>query len=130
MPSLCSYCHINPSVLKRPKTGSQICKPCFIQQFESEIHHTIITHSLFQEGDTVCIGASGGKDSTVLAHVMYKLNHQYEYGLNLILLSIDEGIKGYRDDSLACVQRNQADYGIPLKILSYHDLYGYTMDEI
>jgi tRNA(Ile)-lysidine synthase TilS/MesJ len=36
----------------------------------------------------------------VLAHVMKTLNDQYNYGLELFLLSIDEGITGYRDDSL------------------------------
>jgi cytoplasmic tRNA 2-thiolation protein 1 len=28
------------------------------------------------------------------------LNERYQYGLDLFLLSIDEGITGYRDDSL------------------------------
>ena len=39
-------------------------------------------------------------DSTVLAYVMKTLNERYNYGLELFLLSIDEGITGYRDDSL------------------------------
>lgn len=39
-------------------------------------------------------------DSTVLAHVLHVLNNRYDYGLHLELLSIDEGIRGYRDDSL------------------------------
>ena len=39
-------------------------------------------------------------DSTVLAYVMKTLNERYDYGLELFLLSIDEGITGYRDDSL------------------------------
>ena len=39
-------------------------------------------------------------DSTVLAFVMKTLNERYNYGLDLILLSVDEGITGYRDDSL------------------------------
>lgn len=45
-------------------------------------------------GETIAIGASGGKDSTVLIHVMKTLNEKYDYGLNLHLLSIDEGITG------------------------------------
>ena len=52
------------------------------------------------------------------------------YGLKLWLLSIDEGISGYRDDSLETVKRNEEQYGIPLKVLSYKDLYGWSMDEI
>lgn len=31
---------------------------------------------------------------------MKTLNERYHYGLELFLLSIDEGITGYRDDSL------------------------------
>lgn len=98
--------------------------------FESEIHFTIIKGKLFKEGDSVAVAASGGKDSTVLAHVLKTLNERYKYGLNLMLLSIDEGITGYRDDSLETVKQNRDDYGMPLKILSYKDLYGWTMDEI
>lgn len=45
-------------------------------------------------------------DSTVLAYVLKKLNEEYNYGLNLILLSVDEGITGYRDDSLEVKKNN------------------------
>lgn len=69
-------------------------------------------------------------DSTVLAHVMKTLNDRYDYGLDLYLLSVDEGITGYRDDSLETVKRNQQQYELPLKIVSYQELYGWSMDEI
>lgn len=61
---------------------------------------------------------------------MKLLNERHDYGLQLFLLSIDEGITGYRDDSLETVKRNQVQYGLPLKILSYKELYGWTMDAI
>ncbi|POW06422.1 hypothetical protein PSHT_10390 [Puccinia striiformis] len=87
--------------------------------------------SMFKRGDKVAIAASGGKDSTVLAHVMTTLNERYNYGLDLYLLSIDEGIKGYRDDSLETVKRNSTQYSLPLKVLSYDQLYqGWTMDKV
>jgi len=159
-------------MLKRPKTGQQICRDCFFYVFETEVHNTITQSHLFKPGDRVAIGASGGKgsvssfphfgirfnmwitlDSTVLAHVMKTLNERYQYNLNLFLLSIDEGITGYRDDSLEVllipcihslslspdpnspapfqtVKRNQEQYDMPLKILSYDELYGWTMDAI
>lgn len=78
----------------------------------------------------MAIGASGGKDSTVLAHVMKTLNDRHDYGLDMFLLSIDEGITGYRDDSLETVKRNQIQYDLPLKVLGYSELYGWTMDDI
>lgn len=37
---------------------------------------------------------------------------------------------GYRDDSLATVKQNKIDFGMELKILSYKDLYNWSMDEI
>lgn len=39
-------------------------------------------------------------DSTVLAYILKLLNERHDYGIELILLSVDEGITGYRDDSL------------------------------
>lgn len=37
---------------------------------------------------------------------------------------------GYRDDSIREVQKNRTDLQLPLLILSYKDLYGWTMDDI
>ena len=43
----------------------------------------------------------------MLAHVLSLLNKRHDYGVTLLLLSIDEGISGYRDDSLETVKRNE-----------------------
>ncbi len=105
------------SFVQRPKTGDALCKSCFFWAFETEVHHTIASHRLFSVGDRVAIGVSGGKDSTVLAHVLKTLNERFSYGLTLFLLSIDEGIAGYRDDSLETVKRNRDEYELPLKVI-------------
>lgn len=107
-----------------------MCKECFFYVFEEEIHRTITEAGLFERGERIGIGASGGKDSTVLAYVLKKLNDRHDYGVELVLISVDEGITGYRDDSLESVKRNQREYGLELKIVSYEELYGWTMDEI
>lgn len=129
MPACSANCGKN-AILKRPKTGDALCKECFFEAFENEIHFTITRAKLFTPGSTVAVAASGGKDSTVLAYVLKLLNEKYGYNLKLVLLSIDEGITGYRDDSLETVKQNRDDYEMPLKIMSYKDLYGWTMDEI
>lgn len=108
----------------------KICKPCFLLIFEEEVHETITSSALFGRGERIAIGASGGKDSTVLASVLKTLNERYDYGLDLCLLSIDEGIKGYRDDSLETVKRNAVQYDMPLEIVGYDELYGWTMDQV
>jgi len=114
----------------RPKDGQKICRTCFISIFEAETHETIVSSHLFERGERVAIGASGGKDSTVLASVLKTLNERHNYGLDLVLLSIDEGIKGYRDDSLETVKRNAVQYDMPLEIVGYDELYGWTMDQV
>ncbi|KAK9473607.1 uncharacterized protein V1510DRAFT_362844 [Dipodascopsis tothii] len=131
MSSSCELCHERKPSLRRPKTLQKICKPCFFDVFETEIHNTIIATKLFYRGEKVAIGASGGKDSTVLAHVLKTLNERYDYGVDFHLLSIDEGITGYRDDSLETVKRNKDQYSMPLEIVSYKSLYnGWSMDSI
>lgn len=129
-PTPCALCIINRALIIRPKNHQKLCKACFITLFETEIHNTITANSLFSSGERVAIGASGGKDSTVLASVLKTLNERYSYGLNLLLLSIDEGIKGYRDDSLETVKRNAVQYDMPLEIVGYDELYGWTMDQV
>ena len=126
----CNYCKIEKPSLKRPKTGKLSCVKCFIKNFEEEIHETIINYNFFTKGETIAIGISGGKDSTVLAHVINKLNNTKNYGINIKLIAIDEGIKGYRDGSIETIEHNAKLLNLPLLILSFKDLFGLTMDEI
>jgi cytoplasmic tRNA 2-thiolation protein 1 len=125
----CQLCNDKRAFIKRSK-NIKVCKDCFYWGFEEEIHQTIVDSKMFRKGMKVGIAASGGKDSTVLIHVISTLNERYKYGIELFLISIDEGIQGYRDDSLETVKKNQEDYGIPLSVFSYKDLYGWSMDEI
>ena len=60
-PKTCALCQESRAILKRPKTGQQICKDCFYYVFETEVHNTITEACLFKPGDRVAIGASGGK---------------------------------------------------------------------
>ncbi|KAF7719959.1 Cytoplasmic tRNA 2-thiolation protein 1 [Penicillium ucsense] len=129
-PTACFNCKEARAVIIRPKNRHKLCRACFLQVFETEVHETIIGTNLFYPGERVAIGASGGKDSTVLAAVLKTLNERYKYGLDLCLLSIDEGIRGYRDDSLETVKRNAVQYDMPLEILGYGELYGWTMDQV
>ncbi|EWC44081.1 cytoplasmic tRNA 2-thiolation protein 1 [Drechslerella stenobrocha 248] len=127
----CAICHTSRAQVVRPKNGQKICRACFISVFEAEVHTTILQSNIFPaRGERVAIGASGGKDSTVLAAVLKNLNQRYDYGVEFVLLSIDEGIHGYRDDSLETVKRNATQYEMELCIVGYDSLYGWTMDQV
>ncbi|KAM0686500.1 cytosolic thiouridylase subunit Ctu1 [Conglomerata obtusa] len=126
----CHNCGLTKAILIRPKNKIKLCKKCFIYAFESDVHNTIIENNLFLPNENIGVAISGGKDSTVLAHVLNLLNKRHEYGINIYLLSVDEGIKNYRDFSLETVRQNQQEYNLPLRIVSYEEYFGHTMDQI
>lgn len=127
---LCSSCNKARAQILRPKNHDRLCATCFTAVFEQEVAQAVESTSLFYPGERVAIGASGGKDSCVLAAVLKTLNERRNWGLDLILLSVDEGIKGYRDHSLDAVRRNADFLQLPLKIVSYEELYGWSMDQV
>lgn len=126
----CEHCGIRKAIILRPKNKMKVCKECFYDLFEQEIHSLIVDTKMFDRGSRVGIGISGGKDSTVLAYILNKLNIKHNYGLNLVLLCVDEGISGYRDRSIDTVHENQRILGLELKIVSYDEIFGMTMDQI
>nr|XP_025870005.1 cytoplasmic tRNA 2-thiolation protein 1 [Vulpes vulpes] len=94
----CSSCHAARAALRRPRSGQALCGACFCTAFEAEVLHTVQAGRLLPPGAVVAVGASGGKDSTVLAHVLRELAPRL--GVSLRLVAVDEGIGGYRDAAL------------------------------
>lgn len=101
-----------------------LCKDHFICYFEETIKTTIAEYDLIQQDSRVCVAASGGKDSLVTLYVLKKLGHDVH------ALAIDEGIGGYREHTLLDLQKFCTKYDIPLKIASFKELTGNTLDEI
>ncbi|CRG93705.1 PP-loop family protein, putative [Plasmodium gallinaceum] len=127
---LCEKCNEKSICLMKPSNREKLCKECFIKNFEDEVHMTIIKKRMFEANDKICIAVSGGKDSSVLTHVLVNIKKKYNYKWDLFLLAIDEGIKGYRDDSLKVVYKLEKLYNLPLKILKFNDIFSYTMDDV
>ena len=66
-PTPCQLCNSARALVKRPKTGQQVCKDCFYTVFETEVHNTIVEgDGIFRRGEKVAIGASGGKGGSQL----------------------------------------------------------------
>jgi hypothetical protein len=62
---------------QQPNPKNQLCRECFFAALEDEVHQTIVAHRLFSPGERVAVAASGGKDSTVLAHMLTLLNARH-----------------------------------------------------
>ncbi len=78
--------------------------------FLSEIHQTIISNKLIEDGDTVIVGVSGGPDSTALVHLLYNL--RYALGLKIIVAHFNHRMRpqAVRDEQF--VARMAKDLGL------------------
>ncbi len=87
-------------------------------------------YSMWKYGERVAVGVSGGKDSLSLLYILKKIIDRHGGSKNdLMAVTIDEGIKGYRDESLEIVKSFCTKLNVQSKILSYKDLFGVSMDE-
>ncbi|XP_030331039.1 cytoplasmic tRNA 2-thiolation protein 1 [Strigops habroptila] len=127
-PPRCLHCSRPPALL-RPRCGSPLCRGCFVRRFEAEALRSLAPGSRPPApgpGATVAVAASGGKDSTVLSHLLQRFAPRL--GWRLALVSVDEGIAGYREAALAAVRRGRG--SPPLLVLSHRELFGWSVDEL
>jgi uncharacterized protein (TIGR00269 family) len=123
----CSKCKKNPSIYLRQYSGEFLCKKCFLRSIEYKAKRTISKYSMIRRGDTVAVAVSGGKDSLVLLNVLR--NTLANQGSQLVAITVDEGIKGYRDESLNIVKNFCASIGVENRIMSFSELFGLSMDK-
>ena len=126
----CTKCQKAESLYYRAHSGEYLCKKCFLRSIESKAAKTISKYSMIEYGDKVAVAISGGKDSLSLLYVLKMLFDQHpNNGNELVAVTIDEGIKGYRDESLQIVKDFCAHLCIENKVLSYQSLFGIDMDQ-
>ncbi len=99
------------------------CNAHFIKYFESKVAATIKKHKLIGKSDRIIVACSGGKDSTT---VLYLLNKWFG---NVTALAIDEGIPGYRNATLEDLRDFCSRNKIPLKTVSYKQVFGFSLNE-
>ncbi|MFX0208771.1 MAG: ATP-binding protein [Candidatus Hodarchaeota archaeon] len=105
------------------------CKRHFLDLIENRVRKTINQYNMLNRDDHIGLGYSGGKDSAVLLNILFKLKKRFSQ-CNLTALTVDEGIKGYRDECLELTRKITTKYQIPHVIISFKDIYGATLDQI
>ena len=122
----CQKCE-NIAVYARKYSGESLCSECFTNSILRKTAKTISKYNMIKNGELVCVGVSGGKDSLALLDILKKMSDTHNF--KIIAVTIDEGIPGYRDEALEIVTEFCKKLDVKLKIYSYKDLFDLTLEE-
>ncbi len=117
------------AVYTRKYEGNSYCAACFREQFERRVKRTIREHGLIDKHDVIAVGVSGGKDSSVVLSLLEKILGERP-DIKIIAISVDEGIKGYRDKSLGVTGKLAKKLGVGHYVAGFRDNFGKSLDDI
>lgn len=126
-PASCSVCN-KPPIIFLYYANKHLCEQHFIRMFDKRFRKTIRERKMLRKGDRVAVALSGGKDSCVLLHGLSEIKKSIP--LELVAITIDEGIAGYRSKTLEIARAECERLGIEHIVLSAKKEAKRSMDEI
>lgn len=125
----CRACKRRLAFFFRPYSGEKLCRKCFAESIEAKVRATIAKHHMFKYSDKIAVAVSGGKDSLSLLHILSKMERHHPKS-SLVAITVDEGIRGYRDEALQLTVESCKELGITQHTVSFKEIYGLTLDEV
>jgi uncharacterized protein (TIGR00269 family) len=125
----CTACKRHEAVYMRSYSGEKLCAKCFIDSIEDKVRATIAEYGMFRYDDKIMLAVSGGKDSITMLHILTKLVGKFPKS-SLCAVTVDEGIKGYRDEALKLAAKSCRKLNVEHTITSFKELLGITLDEL
>jgi uncharacterized protein (TIGR00269 family) len=113
----------------RPYSGERLCRKCFFRSIEDRVRTTISKYEMLRMDDRIMVAVSGGKDSVTLLHILTKIERTFPEA-EVCAVTVDEGIRGYRDEALKVAEKNCRKLGVEHVVVSFKEMYGYKLDEI
>jgi uncharacterized protein (TIGR00269 family) len=123
---VCSLC-TEPAVVYQRHIDRHLCGAHFTADVELRVAETIKTRQMIIPQDRVAVALSGGKDSTALLLLLSQLLPARK-DVRLIAITIDEGIIGYREETIHSAERLTRQLGIEHHCISFTDLFGDSLD--
>jgi uncharacterized protein (TIGR00269 family) len=127
--SLCTACKTREAFFSRQYSGERLCKRCFAASIEAKVRATITRYHMLRFDDHLAVAVSGGKDSLSILYILAKLR-KFRPQTTLTAVTVDEGIKGYRDEALEIAANTCRKLEIPHHVVSFKGLYDFTLDEM
>ncbi len=109
--------------------GKSFCRGDFFKYVERTFVKAIKTYKMINRGEKVAVAVSGGKDSMTLLYLMDKIERK-NFDVELVVVHLDEGIKGYSDIAKVKVREFAELLGVEVVEASYHELFNFTIDYI
>ncbi len=127
----CSRCGAKPSYYTRRYSGESLCADCFKETTVEKVARTISKYGMLRRGERVGVAVSGGKDSLSLLRVLHELNGgpRSEARGELVALTVDEGVSGYRDEAIEHARALCDELGVEHVLVSYSGLFGFSLDQ-
>lgn len=114
------------SFYTRTYSGESLCAACFQRSIVEKVGRTISKYGMLRRGERVGVAVSGGKDSLSLLKILHDLNRGEG---ELVALTVDEGVEGYRDEAIEHARALCGQLGIDLVLVSYSELFGFSLDQ-
>jgi uncharacterized protein (TIGR00269 family) len=84
---------------------------------------------MIEKNDRIAVALSGGKDSVALLHILVNL-YGHRRDLEFVAITVDEGIKGYRQETVDISRKITSELGVEHIIASFQEHYGMSLDEM
>ena len=123
------------AVMHAAYSGSHLCGDHLRRSVEKRVRRRIREDGLLgddatpEDPVTWVVGLSGGKDSVVLTQILAETFGR-DPRIELVALSIHEGIEGYRDASLDACRELTEQLDIRHEVVTYEDELGVRMDDV
>jgi uncharacterized protein (TIGR00269 family) len=111
-----------------PHLGRHFCKKHFLEYFEKKARKEIREKKLIRKNEKIALGLSGGKDSFSMLHFLSSLKKSLPFHLTAI--TIDEGIKGYREHTISRAKKEAKKLKVPHKTYSFKKELGTDLDSL
>lgn len=124
----CAACP-EPAVYLDRASGEHLCAGHLAARVEETFRATLRAPGGLHGGERVAVAFSGGKDSSVLLHLLATAVPP-ELVLELVAVTVDEGIAGYRDDTLAAARDLAARLGVEHRVVGFAEACGKDLDRL
>lgn len=123
----CSRCG-RRAVYHMRYAGLFLCDRCLIRAVEGRFRRAMAENRLTSPGERVAVAVSGGKDSVSCMHMLAEYCSRRR--CELVAITVDEGIRGYRKHGLMAARKNAKILGVEHFTVSFRDIFGSTLDEM